>query len=124
MTKRHETSGKHEYNVAAGKLVEDAMREKGVTQTALAEMVGLSQSALSRKMSGVRGWDIGELIEVAAILDVPITDLIPSRLSGARGQSLTQYYLTVKSGFPEPEKRRSEPPCVDLLQSGHRSASV
>lgn len=74
----------------AGKLVDDVMREKGITQTALAQMIGLSQSALSRKLSGVRGWDIGELIEVAGILNVPITDLIPARRSGAMAQSLTQ----------------------------------
>lgn len=90
MTKRHESPGKHEYNVMAGKLVDDAMREQGITQTAMAEMIGLSQSALSRKMSGVRGWDIGELIEVAGILGVPITDLIPARLPGAMVGSLTQ----------------------------------
>lgn len=90
MTKRHESLGKHEYNVMAGKLVDDVMREKGITQTALAQMIGLSQSALSRKLSGVRGWDIGELIEVAGILNVPITDLIPARRSGSMAQSLTQ----------------------------------
>ena len=90
MTNRHGIAARDMYNAMAGELVESARENAKLTQTELARRLGMTQPALSRKLSGARGWDIGELIEVASVLDVPITDLIPERRVGTSVRSLTQ----------------------------------
>lgn len=44
------------------------MARSGIRQEALARHLGLSQSALSRRLNGTADWSIGEVVEVAAHL--------------------------------------------------------
>lgn len=120
MTKEQEA----QYNELVGELIHTAMWKKKLTQTDVAERLGINQSTLSRKIRGYRPIEIGELARIAAVLDVPIGDLVPNVELVAMADSLTQYYLTVKSGRPDLRKRRSERPSLDLLRRGHRLASV
>jgi len=49
-----------------------------VSQTALADALGLSQSSLSARLRCELPFDVDELSRVAAHFDVPITDLFGS----------------------------------------------
>ncbi len=54
------------------------MGRYGTTQTALAVVCGMSQSAFSRKLKGVVAWTVDDLFAVAAYYNVPITALFPN----------------------------------------------
>ena len=49
----------------------------------LAEMVALKPDALSRRMSGVNDWSLGELLAVARVFGVPLSTITPDSLSDA-----------------------------------------
>ncbi len=60
--------------------VADAVRaecaRRRITQHDLAESLGLSQMAVSRRLSGTVAFDVNELYAVAALLDVSVPTLI------------------------------------------------
>ena len=58
--------------------VRAGMARKRVTQQALAAAISLSQAALSRRLRGEVAFDVNELTAVAAHLDIPLSDLLPS----------------------------------------------
>lgn len=62
-----------------GELVHVAMRRRGLQQRELAEVLNMTQTAVSRKMLGKRCWTIDELLAVSRWLDTPVTDLLPAR---------------------------------------------
>lgn len=61
-----------------GRNVRAEMARADVTQTALASAIGLSQSALSKRLRGVIPFDINELTAVADHLGVEVTTLLPA----------------------------------------------
>jgi len=52
------------------------MARKGLSQTALAELLGISQTAVSKRLRGDTPWDINELIRAADTLGVPLETLL------------------------------------------------
>jgi transcriptional regulator with XRE-family HTH domain len=62
-------------DVAMNVRVELARRR--VRQTDLAECLGLSQAAVSRRLSGAVPFDVNELAAAAALLGVPAASLLP-----------------------------------------------
>jgi transcriptional regulator with XRE-family HTH domain len=60
-----------------GERVHAAMWHKRMTQKQLASVLGVGQSAVARKIRGERGWSLDEVLAVARVLDVPVTDLLP-----------------------------------------------
>ena len=50
--------------------------ELGLSQRGLAKKSGLSQSTLSRAMSGEREFHVDELLDIATALDVPLAELV------------------------------------------------
>lgn len=60
-----------------GKNVRAEMARAGVTQAALAKVLGLSQAAVSARLLGKTPFDINELTTIAATLDIPLSDLLP-----------------------------------------------
>ncbi|WP_225319460.1 helix-turn-helix domain-containing protein [Micromonospora aurantiaca (nom. illeg.)] len=48
------------------------------TQQRVADAVGMSQQALSARLRGVRPFDTSELERIAAALDVPVTQFLPT----------------------------------------------
>lgn len=62
-----------------GRRIARAREAAGLSQSELAGRVGLSQSAVSRIESGLRGVDSIELAEIARALDVTVLDLLESR---------------------------------------------
>ncbi|GIU96028.1 MAG: DNA-binding protein [Gaiellaceae bacterium] len=62
-----------------GRRIASAREAAGLSQTDLAQQIGLSQSAMSRIESGLRGVDSIELAEIARVLDVAVLDLLETR---------------------------------------------
>lgn len=61
----------------AGEKIHLLMRRRGIAQAELAPHLGIDQSSMSKKLYGKRTWTLDELLTVARVLDVPITDLLP-----------------------------------------------
>lgn len=55
-----------------GRRISTLMHDAGITQGAMAERMGLTQAAISRKLSGERPWFADELAAAAAILGVSV----------------------------------------------------
>jgi transcriptional regulator with XRE-family HTH domain len=56
--------------------VRAAMARRGVSQTALAGALGMSQAAVSRRLRGAIPLDVKELAAIAEILGVPMSVLV------------------------------------------------
>jgi len=63
------------HTVAANVRAEMARRR--VSQSALAKHLGMAQTAVSRRLTGVVSFDVNEVAAVAAFLDVPLASLMP-----------------------------------------------
>lgn len=48
-------------------------------QQEVADLLGLSQTAVSRRLRGVTDFEVGELLKVAAFLRVPVTQFLPAQ---------------------------------------------
>lgn len=64
-------------NVRVGEQVRLWLRRKGSSQRDLAEALGIRGASLSRKVAGVTGWTVNDLVTTAAFLDVEISALLP-----------------------------------------------
>ena len=51
------------------------MARRSINQVALAEAIGLTQPAVSRRLSGVVQWSASELLAVARTLGVDVAEL-------------------------------------------------
>lgn len=68
-------------SAAVGANIRAEMARRGVAQMTLAAAVGVSQSGLSKRLRGHTPLGVDELLRIAAFLDVPVNDLIPSTAS-------------------------------------------
>lgn len=59
-----------------GLRVQEEMRRCNVRQDVVGQRLGLSQSATSRRLLGEVPFNVAELAVVAALLDVPLADLV------------------------------------------------
>lgn len=59
----------------AGANVRAEMGRKGISQAVLASGLGMSQTAISKRLRGETPFDINELVRIAAVLDVPLDRL-------------------------------------------------
>jgi transcriptional regulator with XRE-family HTH domain len=64
----------HAKRVAANVRAEMARSQR--TQAALAHEIGMKQQALSRRLSAQTSFSIDELGQIAAVLGVPLADLV------------------------------------------------
>lgn len=60
-----------------GEKIHILMRRRGMSQGELAPHLGIDQSSMSKKLYGKRTWTLDELLAVAQVFDVPITELLP-----------------------------------------------
>lgn len=66
-----------------GTNVRAEMTRAGVSQTTLAEQLGMSQPALSKRLLGKQVFDIDELTRVAEHLGVPVAVLLADHTAAA-----------------------------------------
>jgi transcriptional regulator with XRE-family HTH domain len=105
-------------------------RRRGLSQTALAQLVGRSESWLSQVERGIRGVDrFSTILELAKVLKVDVVELTGRRFQLAPNggmhyeavikirQALIQYDAIPALLLPEGAKRRAEaPPDLDRLR--------
>ena len=53
------------------------MARRGETQTTLAAKIGLTQSGLSRRLTGEAEWTINDIYGLAAVFGVPLSTFLP-----------------------------------------------
>lgn len=63
-------------SAAVGELLRDRITSRGVSQETVANAGGMSQPTLSRCLSGLRSWDLGQLHAVCRFLGCVTSDLI------------------------------------------------
>jgi transcriptional regulator with XRE-family HTH domain len=61
---------------ALGRAIHQAMWDQHITQLRLAEALGIDQSALSKKLRGLRPWLFAEFISCADLLGLDARDLL------------------------------------------------
>lgn len=69
---------KADVNVQVGELVHQHMWRQKVTQTTMADALGIGQPAVARKLRGERPFSVDELLAVASHLNLPITEFLPN----------------------------------------------
>lgn len=62
---------------AVGELVHQQMWRRRIPQSKMAGVIGITQSAFSKKLRGARSFSIGELLVLAEVFEVPVTELLP-----------------------------------------------
>lgn len=73
MRENYPLSGMRE---AVARAVRVAMAGKNISGRALADMIGMPQSAFSRRMTGETAFDVDELAAVARALEVPLSTFV------------------------------------------------
>lgn len=61
--------------------VRAALGRQKMTQTDLADRIGISRSTLSRLLSGAQPFDVDQLYRISDVLGVPILSLFPANAS-------------------------------------------
>lgn len=64
-------------DVEFGEAVYVWMFRKGITQKAMGEALGITQSAFSRKLRGYSAWTLFDMVAAARTLGVPMLELLP-----------------------------------------------
>lgn len=60
-----------------GEKIHIIMRRRGMVQADIAPHLDIDQSSMSKKLYGKRSWTLDEILTVAKVLDVPVTELLP-----------------------------------------------
>jgi len=66
----------HNYAEAVGATVRAELARKRISQTVLAEKLHLSQTAVSRRLTGKKAFDVEELAVVSLVTGVPVDRLV------------------------------------------------
>lgn len=72
-----------EHTRSAADLVRHALRMQGMSGAELARRLGVTQPYLSRRLTGGVDFRVAELEQVAAVLGMPVADLLPSQEADA-----------------------------------------
>jgi len=64
-------------NEYVGQAIHMRLWRQGIPQRELAEVLGIGQSTMSKKLRGSVSWTVQELVSSAVFLDVPPVDLLP-----------------------------------------------
>jgi transcriptional regulator with XRE-family HTH domain len=98
-----------------------ALVRRRMSARRLAEDIGLSQSAMSARLTGVTPIDLDELERIARALDVPITDLLPREVAEQlnRRLELAADQLTPAPGYATPTLA-NPPPMYQLAEHATR----
>lgn len=69
---------RHGVRVAFGRLVADKRKRNGLTQRSLATLLDVSRATVANIERGAQGVQLDFIFECARLLNVPVTDLIPT----------------------------------------------
>ncbi|SFU91345.1 helix-turn-helix domain-containing protein [Xenorhabdus koppenhoeferi] len=86
-------------NLLVGERIQTKRKELGITATALAKQIGISQQQLSRYERGTNRINIVHLVDIAEILDTPISWFFDfcskSRKQDSTANKLTDQYIPI-----------------------------
>lgn len=68
---------------SVGEEVRALLARRRVSQEQLGAAIGVSGASISRKVRGLSDFTVGELLAVAAFLDVPAGSLLPAAVTAA-----------------------------------------
>lgn len=91
---------KRQVDAEVGRRVHMLMWDRGLTQSAFGERVGIDQSALAKKLRGSRGWSLGEVVTVAQALNVSVAYLFGED-DGVGPAGIEPTTSTVKTWVPQ-----------------------
>jgi len=69
------------HQVAAN--VRAELARKGIRASGLVSVLGISRTSIARRVSGQKPFDVAELIAIASLLDMPVTELLSESVSAA-----------------------------------------
>lgn len=65
-----------ELSLAVGVLLRERMESSGVSQMQVAAAIGVSQSVISRSLTGIRRWNLDQFAAVCMFLGTKASDVI------------------------------------------------
>nr|WP_300339217.1 helix-turn-helix transcriptional regulator [Actinomyces sp.] len=100
-----------------GTRIRQRLRERGLSQAGLASSVGMSESALSKAISGTRGLSALEVAEIADELGVSMHWLVTGEADpfAVRLAARHEFDVLTRSYSCSPEKDRRTLEAVELL---------
>lgn len=82
-----------------GERVHDLMWRKRVKHRELYEAMGLSRSSLAKKMRGLTGWSLDELMTAATVLEVSPAELLPRMDSNHQPSGYAEQQFGVRTCY-------------------------
>ena len=70
-----------QFTVRVAAEVRAEMARQKISQETLCQRIGISQSTLSRRITGEYAFDTTELARIAAVLGVPVARFIPTEVA-------------------------------------------
>ena len=64
----------------------EILEEKGMMEIVLANQLGLTKSAISRKINGSRSWKLSEMTAIAVLLEMPAEEIFVEMFSTPPGE--------------------------------------
>lgn len=77
MPRRHQPPHAWSPNACVGKTVSHLLLDRRLTQKELGAALGITGVAIGRKVRGVAGWSLHDLIRVSDFFGIDVTDLLP-----------------------------------------------
>ena len=84
-------------HVRIGKFISECRRKKGITQNELAELLGITNRAVSKWETGICMPDAGTIPELCQILDISISDLFSGEKSMENNKDSEKFILKLST---------------------------
>lgn len=94
------------YREAVAAEVRAMMGRRRITQGAIAQALGLSQAAVSRRLTGDTAFDLDDVFALARYFDVKLSALLPEPAEVAKVNGATGVSLSLDAAR---ERRRNKP---------------
>jgi transcriptional regulator with XRE-family HTH domain len=104
-------------NVKTGLYIKRRIKEKGITQEQLAEMMNISSSAVSQVLSGKNMFDVMNLQELSRILDEPIDRILNA------GED-PETYLEILAKKTAEEYKKADPELEKIKDIDHKENTL
>ena len=104
---------------AIGKTIAELRKEKGLTQNALADLLGISNKTVSKWESGLGYPEVTQFPAIAKIFDVSVDYIMNSGEGGIVFAGKTEYPVSVRMISAPRAVRQSAVASISRLVSGH-----
>jgi len=98
-----------------GRMIKQARRLKGMTQTEVAEKMGITYQQVQKYEKGKSELTIRRLKQIASVLDVPLSAFLPEGASAAKG--LSDEEVELLTAFRGLKSGKSKSMAIKLLRA-------